>query len=346
MFALRCIQHYGNFRSTRLICSLNLFPSLLFIFSSFIAMPSNSTTRSTASSTFSTASSSFTSSSRPTSATSATSVYSLPQPPDPFTPRKANHTNGGFVPQPSTKLSQLQESQVRTGGQGVRPLSQSTGGGEPEVESTIRRVIPTPNISRTNRRDSDVHNSQLPLTSARFSSSTTSTPSLRAPSSVSRLKPTSTPAALPRLGSSAQPSHVPFSQTPSINISQPSPSSYTPEKADALSANSFFPKIKAKISDVSRTRTKPIGAAHIVTPHKLGMYSRSNVAEEGFLSGDMISEEIEDGAGEYTDEGVDWNIAEEDPFWDKDGEKEKENIKVSVRFVSLFSFFIARKLDD
>lgn len=280
------------------------------------------------------------------------------RPHTPSTPRRANA--GGFIPMSSTKLLALQREQQRTGGQGVRPLSAPSVGpeldatrahdvlGELNGGNTIRRVGgPTPSSSSGSLPEKGLgsnssYGTPLPLSSSSrvpglaSAVSTPSAPStLRGPvpSSMPRIRaPTSgvaTPSASAALRRPRTPQPPP---APIISVSHPGQQDDSPPSPSvAESSSSLFPRIKAKLTDASRTRKKPLlGSAHVVTPHKLGSY-RGAVADEGFLSSDAIRE-FDSGS-----EDADWSMVkdQDDAIWDEGaGTTEKENVKVSIRCVS------------
>ncbi|CDZ98549.1 Kinesin-like protein [Phaffia rhodozyma] len=263
------------------------------------------------------------------SSSSSNASHSLSQPLDHHTPRKnTSAVKGGFVPQPSTKLTQLQHSQAQPGAQSVRSTSRMRQTGDAGVDvlaelnggSTIRRVVPSSNSQRSGKFDSDIHNtSSLPLTSTRFGANQSS--------SASRIRPVSTPSALPRSGSRSSSYAPPLtSALPTISISSESASDVTEPHQQTSSG---FPKVKAKVSeDAYRPKKKfMIGTPHIVTPAKLGSYVRANVAEEGFLSSEMIGEDMSD----ELEGRAEWENWQDDLFWENGSAREKENIKVSVR---------------
>ena len=292
------------------------------------------------------------------------------RPHTPSTPRRANV--GCFVPMSSTKLLALQREQQRTGGQGVRPLSTSFAEpdaapvhdvlGELNGVNTIRRVGgPTPSSStgslagKGGLSASFSYGTPLPLTSPSSRvpgpASAVTTPSapstLRGPvpSPMPRIRaPTSglaTPSASAAMRRSRTPQPPP---APTISVSHPgSLDDGPPSPSAAESSSSLFPRIKAKLTDASRTRKKPLpGPAHVVTPHKLGVY-RGGVAEETFLSSDAIREF--DSGGEDDD----WSMIkdQDDAFWDEGaGTTEKENVKVSIRYGPFLESSLTRSEAD
>lgn len=258
----------------------------------------------------------------------------------------------------STKLLALQREQQRTGGQGVRPLSTSFSSspdaapvhdvlGELNGANTIRRVggaTPFSLAADSASGRSSLHKTPLPLMSSSSSSrapagtaSSVSIPSALpafrgpVPSSMPRIRaPTSglvTPSASAAMRRPRTPQPPP--PPPTVSVSHPDlQDDALPSPSTADSSSSLFPRIKAKLTDASRTRKKPLpGPAHVVTPHKLGVY-RGAVAEESFLSSEAIREF--DSGGEDDE----WSMVkdQDDAFWDEGaGTSEKENVKVSIR---------------
>lgn len=225
-------------------------------------------------------------------------------------------------------------------GPSLRPLSQSSSGGDSAYggaldvlgdyngASTIRRVGPSSSSSST-ASEPPVFKSSLPLTRTPASSlppssfgrpsnapqhATPSTPSLapggmRAPTSVSRMKPLALTARHP----------APPPPAPSVIVDESSPAS-----------SGFFPKFKAKLTDGSRATKKGLlggtSQAHIVTPAR---------SQHAFMSSSSGRAQYESSGDEGTQ--GDWNIVEQDEgdedFWEGEGTKEKENVKVSIRSV-------------